>query len=341
MKGFVLAAGFGTRLAPLTQTVPKPMFPVGQVPLIGYALKLLAQQGITDVIVNLHHLGGVLRESLGDGSQYGVKITYSEEQPEILDTGGGLKKCASALTETFVAVNSDTILDIDLAEVLAAHRASGALATMILRKDPEQGAYGQIEVDDENRIRRIVGHAAAGDTQQRTLRPFMYTGIHVVEPRFLDYLPEGPSSVIRAGYMKALDAGEKLSAFITEAYWVDAGTPKKYFNANAEMLRGRAPSRAVQSLPPARSPGIFVDPTARVAADARLVAPVAIAAACEVGAGATVGPDVVIAPGARIAAGAVIERSIVLDGVQIGAERVVEVIAGKAGRVGIHQDAKG
>ena len=126
MKGFVLAAGFGQRLRPITESTPKPLLPVGNVPLIAYALKLLAQAGITDIIVNLHHLGRVIREALGTGEVYGVKITWSEEE-EILGTGGGLKKMHEALEgETFVVVNSDTIIDLDLKAVIATHRRKKA-----------------------------------------------------------------------------------------------------------------------------------------------------------------------------------------------------------------------
>ncbi|MBC7792744.1 MAG: NDP-sugar synthase [Clostridia bacterium] len=338
MKGFVLAAGFGTRLSPLTQTVPKPMFPVGQVPLIGYALKLLAYHGITDVVVNLHHLGNMVRGVLGDGAAYGVQVTYSDEQPEILDTGGGLKKMASVLDDTFVAVNSDTILDIDLHAVIEAHKNAGALATMILRRDPAQGAYGQIEVDAESRIRRIVGHAKLG-TAPAALTPYMFTGVHILEPRFLDYLPEGPSSVVRAGYMRALDHGEVLRGFVTDGYWVDAGTPPLYFNANRELLTGRLRVRSVQGLPQERSPGIYVHASAAVDASAKLIAPVAIAANVEVGAGAIVGPNVVLGSGSIVAAGAFVTSSVILNDVRVGAERVVEEIVGKKARIGIYERA--
>lgn len=271
MKGFVLAAGFGTRLAPLTQTVPKPLFPVGHLPLIGYALRLLAHHGITDVIVNLHHLGKQLRDAVGDGSAYGVSVTYSEE-PEILGTGGGLKKMHHALDDTFVVVNSDTILDVDLTAVLEAHRRRKALATMILRRDPDQGSYGQIEIDGDGKVRRILGHMSPSDEKnakevEARITPYMFTGVHVLEPGLLEYLPEGVETcIMRYGYMKAMNNDELIQGVVTNDYWVDAGTPKRYFDANVDVLTGKARVRYAGNLPPEREPRIWVAPTAEVAA---------------------------------------------------------------------------
>ena len=125
---------------------------MGNVALIEYALKLLSHHGIVDVIVNVHHLGKMVKDALGDGSQHGGKIAYSEEE-EILGTGGGLKKMDDQLADdTFVVVNSDTILDVDLGALLETHRAKGALATMVLRADERQDEFGQLEVDEENRV---------------------------------------------------------------------------------------------------------------------------------------------------------------------------------------------
>ncbi|MEL6761987.1 MAG: nucleotidyltransferase family protein, partial [Myxococcota bacterium] len=184
MKGFVLAAGFGSRLRPLTDVVPKPLLRVGQTPLIGYALRLLAHHDIREVIVNTHHLDERLREEVGDGSEFEVDIVYSHE-PEILGTGGAIKKMQAALDETFVLLNSDVLIGLDLADVIASHHRSGGIATMVLREDADHPASGAIEIDKDDCVRRILGDGDAS----ANLQPMMFTGCHVIEPRFLEYLP--------------------------------------------------------------------------------------------------------------------------------------------------------
>src|SRR4029453_12940338 len=130
MRAMILAAGFGTRLRPLTNTVPKAIVPVAGRPLIEYGLLFLQSQVVDEVVINLHHLGEKIRAALGDGSAYGLRILYSPEDP-ILETGGGIKKAQSLLEgETFIVLNSDTIIDLDLNAVLAMHRQNQATATL-------------------------------------------------------------------------------------------------------------------------------------------------------------------------------------------------------------------
>ena len=139
VRGFILAAGFGERMRPITEHIPKPLLPVGNLPLIAYAIKLLAHHGITDLIINLHHLGKQIKDALGDGSDYGVRVTYSEEE-EILGTGGGLKKMHELLSdETFVVVNGDSIFRTDYRALHEFHLKKKADATLALRKLPDTG----------------------------------------------------------------------------------------------------------------------------------------------------------------------------------------------------------
>ncbi len=338
----MLAAGFGTRLAPLTQTVPKPLFPIGRLPLIAYAFRLLAHHGITDVIVNVHHLGKQLMHAVGDGAQYGVHVTYSEENGEILGTGGGLKRMQQALDDTFVVVNSDTILDVDLGDVLRRHESANATATMCLRRDKSQEAYGQIGIDGQGRIRNIVGHMRPVD-QGTPLTSYMFTGVHVLEPSILEYVPpEIQSDIIRTGYFKALDNDEVLLGYVTDGYWVDAGTPARYFDANLDALTGTSRIRYATTLPPERTNGVWVAPDAHIAPSATLVPPVAITDRVHVGDNATVGPNVIVSPGAVIGNEVTISNSIVLDDVHVSArETIAHDIVGKKHRVSTDTKARG
>src|SRR5262249_16224938 len=176
VRAMVLAAGFGSRLRPLTDHTPKPLLKVGDHPLIAYPLALLRAAGIDEVIINLHHRGDQLRAAVGDGAAYGLSIRYSEEAP-ILDTGGAIKKAQPFLQrDRFVVLNSDAVCDVDLRAVIDWHSARGALATMVLRADPDAARYGLIEIDATARIRRFLGVPA---TVEQPLTPLMFTGVHV------------------------------------------------------------------------------------------------------------------------------------------------------------------
>jgi mannose-1-phosphate guanylyltransferase len=333
VKGFVLAAGFGERLRPITESTPKPLLPVGNLPLIGYALKLLRHHGITDVIVNLHHLGRQIEDTIGDGSSYGVKVTYSFEE-EILGTGGGLKRMAAHLDETFVVVNSDTIIDVDLAAAIEYHQRKSSLATMVLRADPRQDQYGQIEIDDAGRIRRILGQGKA----EGRLRSLMFTGVHVIEPKLLDYIPPDVNTCInRYAYTKALGNGDALHGFVSEGYWADVGTPQRYLDANADALRQEIVLRHADplagfALTPRKEVGevVRMGEDVELGADVRLVPPVILGDGTRVGDRAVVGPFCVVGPRVSIGKGARVSNAVLLDGAKVEGERRDVVIGKKA-----------
>lgn len=242
MRAMILAAGFGTRLRPLTDTRPKPLVDVAGHPMIAYPLALLREAGITEVVVNLHHLGGRVREALGDGSAFGVSITYSEEDP-ILDTGGGIKKVESFLRGgTFVVLNSDSIMDLHLPSVIDWHRRHGALATMVLRPDPETARYGAIEVDANCRIRRFLGRPERVD---EPLTPYMFAGVHVFEPELFSFMGDGCFGITTETYPKMLAAGCPLYAYVFRGYWRVVDNHDGLAQGRAELERGGvlAPSR--------------------------------------------------------------------------------------------------
>src|SRR5262249_49556351 len=156
-RAMVLAAGFGTRLRPLTLTVPKALVPVADKPFVEHLLALLHAGGIREVVINLHHLGDVIERHLGDGSRFGLAIRYSPD-PTILDPGGGIKRAEMLRAgEPFVVANADSLLQVSLREVWEFHRAHGGIATLALRADPDAARYGLVEVDRSDRVRRIVG----------------------------------------------------------------------------------------------------------------------------------------------------------------------------------------
>lgn len=219
MRAMILAAGLGTRMRPLTNSIPKALAPVAGRPLIEYTLLFVKAQGIEEVVINLHHHGQKLRETLGNGSTYGLRITYSPEDP-LLDTGGGIKKAQPFLDgEPFLVLNSDTILDFDLTAFLAVHHRTHAIGTLLLRPNPDSEQYGLIETDQQGAIRRIRGEPSEIEVN-RPLSDFMFTGCQVLEPRIFDYMPEGRAfSTTHKLYPQLIRRGETLQSFLHAGAW--------------------------------------------------------------------------------------------------------------------------
>src|SRR5512137_1319441 len=228
MRAMILAAGLGTRLRPLTEHTPKPALPVVDVPNIVRTIAHLRRSGITEIVVNLHHCPEVLRALLGDGAAFGVSIAYSEERPEILGTGGGIRRARALLGDrTFCVVNGDALFAPDLAAALAAHRSSGAIATMIVRRDADAERLGPVGLDGGNRVRRLID---AG--KERTgLEVYMFTGVHVLEPEIFALLPES-GCIVRGAYMPLVLRLGPIGAHVESGTFCDLGTPRTYLDAN-------------------------------------------------------------------------------------------------------------
>jgi NDP-sugar pyrophosphorylase family protein len=240
----ILAAGFGRRLRPLTDRMPKPLIEVAGRPLIAYPLAVLRDAGIRDVLINLHHLGEQIRDALGDGSRCGMSITYSEEDP-ILDTGGAIKNAQPFLEGgTFVVLNADTVIDLDLAEAVRWHRRQGALATMVLRPDREAARYGVIEVDGRGRIRRFLGRP--GEVGE-PLTALMFAGVHVFEPQVFSYMEAGRFGINARTYPAMLAAGCPLFGYEFRGYW-------RVLDTHAGLAEGRWELSRPGVLAPLRRP---------------------------------------------------------------------------------------
>lgn len=225
----ILAAGLGSRLRPLTDKTPKALIPVAGKPLIAYPLALLREAGIREVMINLHHRGDQIRDALGNGSECGVSIAYSEEDP-ILDTGGAIKNAERFLQgDTFVVLNADTVIDLRLTDLIDFHRRKRALATMVLRPDPDAVRYGTIEIDAARRIRRFLGKPAE---VLEPLTPLMFAGVHVFEPQVFELMEPGKFGITRVTYPKMLANGELLFGYVFHGYW-------RVLDTHAGLAEGR------------------------------------------------------------------------------------------------------
>ncbi|MFI5304571.1 MAG: NDP-sugar synthase [Nitrospiria bacterium] len=236
MKALVLAAGLGTRLLPLTQTNPKPLIPVNGKPLITYTLRYLKHYGISDIYINLHHLGEKIKNALGNGSSYGVKLTYSEE-PIILGTGGAMKKLEKAFgTSPFLAINSDVLTDFPLSHLIKFHQQHGGLASLVLREDFEADRFGPIEIDSSGRIRTIL---KKGDILFEHLKKLMFTGIHLINAEVLQSIPKDVFHSIIDCYIDLLLRGKPLYGLEMKGFWGDLGTLEEYGRITTLVTEGK------------------------------------------------------------------------------------------------------
>ena len=240
MKAMVLCAGFGTRLRPLTDKVPKPLVPVCGLPLLQFNFALLHHAGVRQVVINTHHLGEAMEKGARElAEKLGLAIEVSREPGHILGTGGGVRHAAPLLTETFFLLNGDMLFDVDLAAALAAHRAKKAVATMVLAPYPKGATYGAVELDENQRVRRIAGRGAPAEAG---LVRMHFTGVHIMEPEVLARLPpEGEADINRTAYVRLIHEGAAVHGFEQNGYWGDLGAPKSFLRANLDVLDGKVP----------------------------------------------------------------------------------------------------
>jgi mannose-1-phosphate guanylyltransferase len=300
MKAIVLAAGLGERMRPLTIVRAKPVLPVLNRPLLHWTLERLARQGVTDVVVNLHHLPSTVRRALGDGRAFGLTIRYSHERV-ILGTAGGARRMRRFFgDDPFLIVNGDVLFDLDVRRLVREHRRSGAQATLALRRHPHARRYGGVVIDPAGRVKAIIGRPAPVRG-----RPWLFMGVHVMEPALLSRLPDGPSDSVRDLYIPLLAEGGRIHGVPVEGAWYDFGSPSLYLSSHMSLLASGF--RSVR--PRAR----LVHRDARVAAGARVARSV-------------VGPGCVIEPGARIV------DSVLWEDVRVGAgaQVVGSILAGRA-----------
>ncbi|MFL6214464.1 MAG: sugar phosphate nucleotidyltransferase [Blastocatellia bacterium] len=316
MKAVILAAGFGTRLWPLTEDRTKPAIPFLNRPLIAYAVDYLAAYGIRDIIINLHHQPESIRRALGDGSALGVGIHYSLED-EILGTSGAIDRVRDQLLDDdFIVINGKIVTDIDLEAAVREHRERQAIATLVLKENVAREYFSIVEVDARRLVTRFAGfpetvsvEASASDTGGGLVKsesaPLMFTGIQVLSPRIFDYVPRHcfSHSTIHV-YPRAIAEGEPVVAHIADGNWFEMSTLDRYLEASLIFIRKEGKS-IIQGA------GCVVEPGANVA-DAVLWERVHVESGARIR-NAVIGDDVRVPAGALIENAVVVRRQIVDD----------------------------
>lgn len=234
----ILSAGYGTRLWPLTEDRTKPAIPILGKPLVGYVAEYLAQYGMNEIVVNLHHRPESVRTALGDGSRFGVKLTYVEE-PEILGTSGALDNARELfMDDTFAAINGKIITDINLKEAFDTHRRTDALATLVLLQNRKYERFSVVETRDG-----LVTGFGGMPGKEQTTTPLMFTGIQILSPRIFEYIPRNVFSHSTTDvYPQAIANGERIAAHVAEGKWRELSTLHRYLDISIEMLKEKGES---------------------------------------------------------------------------------------------------
>lgn len=315
MKAIILAAGKGTRLFPLTGEVPKPMAPVVGTPLLQHTLELLAGMGVDEVRVNVHHLAEVILGYYGEDARVdGMPIRFGREE-RLMGTAGGVKRLASidrSFDETFVVVMGDALTDVDLREVVAFHKEKGALATLALTRVEDTRRYGVVDLDAEQ---NIVGFQEKPDPRD-AVSDLANTGIYVLEPEVLDYVPRDAFfDFAEDVFPQLLEAGEKLAGYEGDFYWSDVGTLEAYRAAQQDVLSGQVRLRIPGEQ---RGEGLWIGQDTSLDPTVALEGQIVISQDVVVGRGVTLSGDLTVGMGCKVLPGATVKRSILLPGSSIG-----------------------
>jgi mannose-1-phosphate guanylyltransferase len=235
MKAMVLAAGRGTRLWPLTADCPKPMLPIGGKPLLEHTLVLLRQHQVTEVVINLHHGSDAITGYFGDGSRWGMCITYSHEE-QLLGTAGAVRKVADLFDETFLVIYGDVFTHANLTMLTRFHKERGASVTIGLYRVSNPTQCGLVGLDASARVTRFIEKPPP----ELVFTDLANAGVYAIEPEVLDYLPEQPPLDFGHDvFPRLLEAGMYLFGYLMSDYLIDIGTLEKYETAQRDWQAGR------------------------------------------------------------------------------------------------------
>ena len=314
LEAILLVGGRGTRLRPLTVSVPKPLLPTAGVPFLAHQLARAAACGVTRVVLATSYRSVMFAECFGDGSGLGLEIDYVHEE-EPLGTGGGIRNAASRLRsgpdDPVVVLNGDVLSGHNLGAQLDLHRKSDAAVTLHLVEVPDPSRFGCVPTDHHGRVTAFLEKTPHPVTSQ------INAGCYVYTRRAIDEIPPGRVvSVERETFPALIESGQIVMGYVDNAYWLDVGTPEAFVRGSRDLVLGRLPSPAMPA-PPGEA---LVLRGARVDASARVTGGTVVGAGAVIGPGATVNGSVlfenaIVAAGARISASVLGRSAYVGDGV--------------------------
>jgi mannose-1-phosphate guanylyltransferase len=325
MQALILAGGEGTRLRPLTTTVPKPVVPLVDRPFIRFMVDWLQTHGVDDVVMSCGHLASGVRNVLGDGTALGIKLRYVEE-PRPLGTGGALKYAQQLLDERFLMLNGDVLTDLDLTAQIAEHDRTGARATLALTPVEDPTNYGLVRTADGGAVTEFVEKPAPDQIDTRNIS----AGVYVLEREAVLGLlePDQPASIERDVFPKLV--GEGLYGCVSDGYWLDIGTPQRYLQATFDILEGTVGTNLVERMGQG-----FLCIEQNVDNAGRIIPSALVESGCRIAENARIGGRVVLEHGVTVGENTVVERSVVMQGTEIGANcHISGCIVGGGVRIG-------
>lgn len=311
LKAVVMAGGQGTRLRPLTSNQPKPMVPVVNKPLMEHIVELLKRHSLEQVIVTLQFLPTVISNYFGDGSTWGVEMTYvTEESP--LGTAGSVRNARSLLDRTFIVVSGDALTDIDLGAAARYHKERGAMVTIVLKKSPNPLDFGLVITDEDGRIVRFLEKPGWGEVFSDTIN----TGIYIIEPDVLNMVPDDrPYDFSKELFPQILENGLPIYGYVAEGYWTDVGNHQQYLEVHRDILDGlvdiQVPGHRLEN-------NVWIGDGVEVADDAKLSGPLLIGDHVKVEGGSKVREYTVLGDNVVVKHDNFIHRTIVMDNTYIG-----------------------
>ena len=337
MQAVILVGGQAVRLRPLTTNTPKSMVPVLNRPFLEYVIWNLSRHGVKEIILAQHHLAGPIESYLGNGSQFGVRLTYVIEE-EARGTAGAIKNVERYISGTFLALNGDIFSDLDITQMVKFHKEQNATATIALVPVEDPSAYGLIEADLVGRVRRFVEKPDPSEITTNLIN----AGTYVLEPEVLAQIPSGvPVSIERETYPLLVSSGQPVYAFSFSGYWMDVGTSEKYLQLHSDLLAGRSTWYT-----PATDERILIGEGCNIYPTAQLIGPVVIGPGCIVGEGSII-ENSVLWGDVRLGNRVRVQSSVIADNCVLNDDSSVEnavlgdhvtVIAG--GRVGSGSDVE-
>jgi mannose-1-phosphate guanylyltransferase len=325
MQAVILVGGEGTRLRPLTSTVPKPVVPLVDRPFMAYMLEWLQSHGVTDVVLLMGYLSTAVRNVLGDGSRWGLNLRYVEE-PDPRGTAGALKFAESLLDERFFMLNGDVLTDIDLTAQLAQHERTGARGTLALVPVDDPTAYGLVRTEADGAVKGFVEKPSPDQIDTDLIS----AGAYVLERSVVDLIePDRNVSIEREIWPQLV--GDGLYGFADRrAYWMDIGTPERYLQGTFDIIEGHVRTQVTERLGSS-----YLSVADDVQQAGRVVPPAVVERGCRIGEDAHVGSLVVLGEGVTIGARTVVERAVVLQGTEIGEDCVLrDCIVAAGTRIG-------
>ncbi len=315
MKAVILVGGLATRLLPLTFKTPKAIVPVLNKPFLEHVIRHLGRHEVRDIVLAQGHLAQPIEGYLGNGNQFGVRISYVvEDTPK--GTAGAIRNAAGYLDDTFLALNGDIFTDLNITAMIAFHRERKAKATISLAPVDDPTSYGLIETDDSSRITRFLEKPKPEEISTNMIN----AGTYVLEPEILALIPPDMAvSIERETFQQLLARNEPVYAYSSPAYWLDMGTPDKYLQLHRDLLGGRC-RNCVLALTEkvVIGEGVNIHPTARING------PAVIGANCSIGPGVKLVGPVVLGDGCTVLEDSVLEDSVIWRHARLGPRATVK-----------------